>query len=73
MNCYEFSNQFLCSEDTREAASVFRDGGSHRTNTVRNSYGDHRTRIEDRKYIVIKVFARFPQVSLNTCLETLIL
>jgi len=54
----------------REAASVSRGGGPRRTNMVQNSYGDHRAHNEDCKYIVIKVCAGFPPISLNTCLAT---
>lgn len=53
----------------REAASVSRGGGPRRTN-MQNSYGDHRTHAEDCKYIVMKVCAGFPPISLNTYVAT---
>ena len=59
---------FLYRDDMREAAGVSRGGGPRRTNTVQNSYGDHRAHTEDCKYVVIKVCAGFPPMSLNTCL-----
>jgi len=49
----------------REAASVSRGGGPRRTNMVQNSYGDHRAHSEDCKYIVVKVCAGFPPISLT--------
>jgi hypothetical protein len=54
----------------REAARVSRGGGSRRTNVVQNPYGDHGAHTEECKCIVIKVFAMFPQISCNACLET---
>ena len=54
----------------REAVSVSRGGGPRRTNKVQNSYGDHRAHTGDCKYIMIKVCAGFPLISLNACLAT---